>query len=353
VNLSAMAARPLGTCIVHTSTSQIGGAERSLLEAVSLLSEKPIFLVPSEGPLTQALTGRGLSFRVLGWPPGLASMTQSRWYALPLVLIGLPVYLIRLYAATRPTRMSLKNSGTVWSSGLKSHGACLLLSPWMGSDLLFDIRDFLRPVFLRKIIAFSTVHFGSRVRVNSKAVGQDYPGCEVIYPVVKLVDAPVNRRKKEGKRIIVHLAYFAPYKGQDLFLSCARKMLDAGVDAEFWMVGEVIYPAQAYINYREKIFLQAKQLGLAEHVKFLGKVSGMQAVQALLEQTHLLLHCTREPEPFGRAVLEALACGAEVICHRGSGVCEVVSVIKTFPKWVDFLADFLGPEYVQLSLTKP
>ena len=77
------------------------------------------------------------------------------------------------------------------------------------------------------------------------------------------------------------------------------------------------------------------KLGLASRVRFLGKVEGRGAVQGLLEQTHLLLHCTREPEPFGRAVLEALLCGCEAVCHRGSGVCEVAEPPRGLPGWME------------------
>jgi glycosyltransferase involved in cell wall biosynthesis len=73
-------------------------------------------------------------------------------------------------------------------------------------------------------------------------------------------------------------------------------------------------------------------------------------VQEILEQTHLLLHCTREPEPFGRAVLEALLCGCEAVCHRGSGVCEVAGPREDYPGWMAPLRDVLGPAYARVAL---
>jgi glycosyltransferase involved in cell wall biosynthesis len=332
--------RPL---VIHNSNSEIGGAEASLIAAVAETGLKPLFLVPAEGGLSRAVAARGWEWRVLPWPPGLAGLTQSRWFALPLILPGLIPYLFRL-------RRAFLGAERIWSSGAKSHGACLLLSPWLGSRLVFDVRDFLRPPALRKAIARASQRRGCGVTANSRAVAADFPTAEVRYPNVALARAPEDRRAPQGKRIIAHLAYFAPYKGQDLFLQCARKLLDAGVDAEFWVIGDVIYPAASYARYREEVYAVAGKLRLTSHVRFLGRVEGGEAVQELLERTHLLLHCTREPEPYGRAVMEALLCGCEAICHKGSGVAEVTEAGTEYPGWMGPLREALGPDYVRVAL---
>lgn len=351
--LHAAAVSPL-PLIIHVSNPEIGGAEASLIAAVMENGSvpgapRPVFLVPAEGAVSRRAAALGWEVRVASWPMGLARLTQSRWFALPLVLPGLVPYLARLAGEFR-------TGSAVWSSGVKSHGACLLLSPWLRARLLFDVRDFLRPAALRRAIAWASRRYGCRVAANSRAVAADFPGAEVRYPRVGvgMRRARVDRRRVEpgGRRIIAHLAYFAPYKGQDLFLACARKLLDAGVEAEFWLIGDVIYPAGGYDRYREQLYELAGRLRLTSHVRFLGKVDGGDEVRKLLERTDLLLHCTREPEPFGRAVMEALLCGSEAICHKGSGVVEVTRASADFPEWVRPLREVLGPEYVRVSLAE-
>ena len=324
----AMAFPPSRPLVVHNSNPHLGGAETSLLAAVAATGLEPFFLVPAEGGLSRAVEARGWEWGVLAWPKGLSGLTQDRWFALPFILPWLIPYLFRL-------RRGLRGAERVWSSGVKSHAACLVLSPWLGSRLLFDVRDFLRPPALRKAIAGAARRFGCRVSTNSRRWRRislpprsDIPGWA---SSARPYPAAATRRRR---RIIAHLAYFAPYKGQDLFLSCARKLLDAGVDAEFWIIGDVIYPAAAYARYRERIYEMAARLRLTNHVRFLGKVEGGEEVQTLLEQTDLLLHCTREPEPFGRAVMEALLCGCEAICHKGSGVVEVTETADGFADWM-------------------
>ena len=334
-----------GPIVVQASTSQVGGAEASLLASLDHSGLRPLFLLPGPGPLARELETRGWPFRIVPWPRGLEGLTQGHWLQLPLILPGLLRYLLELHR-------NLRGAGTVWSSGLKSHAACLLLSPWHRGRIRFDIRDFIRPAPIRRLISLGTRLSRSQVMANSRAVARDYPGARVEYPSVRLERPAADKRRPGGRKIITHLAYFAPYKGQDLFLTLARKLIDAGVDAEFWIIGDVIYPAPVYARYRDRVHALVGELGLSGHVRFLGKV-GAGEVQSLLEQAHLLLHCTREPEPFGRAVLEALLCGCEAVCHRGSGVCEVTRATVDFRGWMAPLGRILGEEYVRVSLLAP
>lgn len=139
----ALASPPSRPLVVHNSNPQLGGAETSLLAAVAETGLNPVFLVPAEGSLSRAVGERGWEWRVVPWPKGLAGLTQKRWYTLPFLLPWMIPYLFRL-------RREFGGTGPVWSSGVKSHAACLALSPWLGSRLLFDVRDFLRPPVLRK-----------------------------------------------------------------------------------------------------------------------------------------------------------------------------------------------------------
>jgi glycosyltransferase involved in cell wall biosynthesis len=147
------------------------------------------------------------------------------------------------------------------------------------------------------------------------------------------VSQEAQEEGSQGRRIITHVAYFAPYKGQDLFLEFAAACLQGGLNAEFWLVGEVLYPAPEYVAYAERLRARASEPDLAGRVKFWGGLRAPQVLR-LLEQSHLLVHCTREPEPFGRTLIEALLCGCEVVAHRGSGACEVAHVMEGLPVWL-------------------
>ena len=233
---------------------------------------------------------------------------------------------------------------------MKSHAACLILSPWLRGRLLFDVRDFLRAPILRRAIAFAAARFGCRVAANSRAVAADYPGAEVRYPRVGLARPAIDRRSKDGRRIVTHVAHYAPYKGQDLFLRCARALLDAGVDAEFRLIGDVIYPAPAYARYRQTVRDLAGELELGERVRFLGKLDARAGPDGCWKRPICFCIAPWSRNPSGARPMEALLCGCEVICRRGSGVCEVAEASPEFPEWTRALRTALGDEFVRLRL---
>jgi N-acetyl-alpha-D-glucosaminyl L-malate synthase BshA len=65
---------------------------------------------------------------------------------------------------------------------------------------------------------------------------------------------------------------------------------------------------------------EARRLGVAAHVAFLGKID---AVAPLLAASHVFL-LPSESESFGLSALEALACGVPVIASHVGGLPEVV-----------------------------
>jgi N-acetyl-alpha-D-glucosaminyl L-malate synthase BshA len=65
---------------------------------------------------------------------------------------------------------------------------------------------------------------------------------------------------------------------------------------------------------------EAKELGVAEDVKFLGRLD---SVAMLLQGCELFL-LPSTTESFGLAALEAMACGAVVVATRVGGIPEVV-----------------------------
>ncbi len=311
---------------IHCSNSHTGGAEKSLLQgALSRQNEQVIFILPGFGSFSGELAEKGFKTLVLKWPPWITVFTQHQlWWQWP-ALLFIPFFSLGLFFYTRRLLVLTNGGGLLISSGIKSHCLCLLPAYFFKGRVEYNIRDFIEPRIFRQAISLFVRLLNIKVVANSEIVGQDYYRARVSYPQVCLGRPVVSARRNDGILTITHAAYFAPYKGQDLFLDFARQIVDAGIRAEFWLVGDVIYPASRYMRYKQLVNKKIGDLGLQSVVKVWG-ITG--DVQGLLEQTHILLHCTRDPEPFGRVVMEALMCGCQALCRRGSGICEVVEEVQ-------------------------
>ena len=68
---------------------------------------------------------------------------------------------------------------------------------------------------------------------------------------------------------------------------------------------------------------QARRLGLADRVSFVGSKSGEELVR-ILNQHRLLVVPSRYNEPFGIVALEGIACGCVVVGSRGGGLKDAI-----------------------------
>lgn len=112
------------------------------------------------------------------------------------------------------------------------------------------------------------------------------------------------------------LANLIPIKGHEDFLKMARILTDAGAEADYWIIGEDIHNT----GYRAALEKQCRESGLSETVEFLGHRSD---VPELLSQLDVLV-CASHVEPFGRCLIEAMACEKPVVATRVGGIPEVI-----------------------------
>jgi glycosyltransferase involved in cell wall biosynthesis len=82
----------------------------------------------------------------------------------------------------------------------------------------------------------------------------------------------------------------------------------------------------------------AAELGISEHVRYLGPFSQRQA-PGILRNAHLMLH-TKYNDPCPGAVIEAMACGLPIVYSASGGVPELVGDAGVgVPAPVDFERD--------------
>jgi L-malate glycosyltransferase len=131
--------------------------------------------------------------------------------------------------------------------------------------------------------------------------------------VFKPVDAKNLRRliAPNGESVLIHVSNFRAVKRVQDAIRAFKLVLDGGIKAKFLFVGDG--------PDRSECQALARELGVAQHVRFLGKQSEL---AALLAASDIFLIPSGN-ESFGLSALEAMACGVPVISSDVGGLPEV------------------------------
>jgi len=117
---------------------------------------------------------------------------------------------------------------------------------------------------------------------------------------------------------VINIGRLTPIKGQDEFIQAMKLVIDKMGHVEAWIVGGAGKGKEAYLRMLKA---RVKELGIEEHVKFLGI---RQDVYNLLKEADCLVLSTNVPEGFGRAIIEAGAAGTAVCASNVGGIREII-----------------------------
>ncbi|MEN9798555.1 MAG: hypothetical protein RL653_2251 [Pseudomonadota bacterium] len=331
----------------------LGGAERSLLDMVEAVrAERPDVAVAAlacaDGPLVQQLRALGVEVAVREMPESLRSIGDSEdpgAFAFLRTALGsrgasLPgPSLVRYLGEVREVVREFAPD-IVHSNGIKTH---LLSSALRGTGprLVWHVRDFLsqRPVvpsLLRPLAGGVDLCLS-----NSHAVKEDteraIPGlrCEVVYNGIDVeafspAEAPPLEPGAEGEAFRVGLVgTFARWKGHELFLRAAAWYRARYADeprVRFYVVGGAIYEtSNSQVSLLELQGL-ADELGVADAVRFLPFTEAPERAMRALD---LVVNASTRPEPFGRTIVEGMACERPVLAPAAGGPLEIVAPGRT------------------------
>jgi glycosyltransferase involved in cell wall biosynthesis len=137
--------------------------------------------------------------------------------------------------------------------------------------------------------------------------------------------APFRRQLgvDDAELLVGAVGRLVPWKAFEVLLEAAARLRADLPGARYVIVGEPVtdnaHRAEA-LRYRDNLLALRDRLGLADRVRFVGAQSNMPGVMAGLD---VLVHPAVD-EPFGRVLIEAMACERPVVASRGGGVGEIV-----------------------------
>ena len=326
-------------------SGELGGAEICLLDMIAVLREaRPTWnihvIVSADGHLVERAAALGATVEVVPFPTELATLGDSGTSS----KLGLILHLLSAVPAIRAYRSQLCASlakiqpEVIHTNGFKMHvlGA---MSRTQGSKLVWHIHDY---VSSRPLMARLLRHYVSRTNVivaNSTSVAEDVRlslgAKRNVIPILNVVDlqefAPEgnildldklsgNVSAPVGTVRVGLLATMAWWKGHRLFLDALAK-LPADLNVRGYIIGGPLYQTGSQQETVETLRTYAERIGIADRVGFTGFVAQPAAAMRALD---VVVHASTEPEPFGRVIVEAMACGKPVISSGVGGAGEIL-----------------------------
>jgi glycosyltransferase involved in cell wall biosynthesis len=315
-------------------TAVVSGAERSLLDLLGALPEgvQPLLAAPSgrlselarqRGIATTAITGTAGSLRVhpLHTPRALAEMAIAAWQ-------------VRRAAARHGAELVHANSIRA--------GIVLALARLRDTPTIVHVRDCLPPsrtsrATLRLIAATATrIVANSRYTAASVRAAAPNARIDVVHNPVDLqrfdpeaIDRSHARGQlaeagESGRLLLGVVAQLSPWKGQDTAIEALGLVVAEGLDAHLLLVGSAKFVARSTRfdnrDYVAGLHELVDREGLRDRVWWLGE---REEVPELIRAMDVLLLPSWE-EPFGRALIEAMALGVPVIATDVGGPREIV-----------------------------
>jgi glycosyltransferase involved in cell wall biosynthesis len=298
-------------CLYIVNSTKIGGGNRSMLTLWEGLrgtgAVEPCVVCPGEGPMADAI-------REAGHPCVIHPYQQPDW--------AHPIKSLRNLFAWHQILCKIRPD-LVHANSLDSARSIVVSTRRKRIPLVCHVRfvetdDSLEWMF-RRLPKPDTFIFNSNALQGSNGPGLLRAAPDSPQVVIhNAVDTRVFRpRPRPGSppRVGI-LANFMPVKRHEDFLLMAQSVLEKRPDAEFWLIGDDIHGT----GREDALRRLAEELGIASQVKFLGHRQDVAG--ALVQLTAVV--CTSSVEPFGRCLIESMACGRPVVATSVGGVPEVV-----------------------------
>lgn len=316
--------------------SEVGGSDLALLRMVQNLDQarcEPVVVLPRDGPMVAHLRAAGAEVHFM--PMMQLRTLPSPSYQLRYLTKFWPT-VWRLRGLIRRERIDLVHSNSLYVL----YGA--FAARFAGRPHVWHVREIppaipvARPMLARMVLALSSLVIsmteactaglfgaGRHAKVQLLAEGLDFGrwsrrvgGRSIRAELGIAASAPV----------VGFVARLDPWKGLDVFLKAAARVAERRPGTVFLVSGGT---PDGFEAYGASMVALARDLGLADSVRFLGWTYRMDDIPDLMGDLDIFCHTSIQPEPFGLVVIEAMAMGCPVIAARAGGPLEIVEEGKS------------------------
>jgi L-malate glycosyltransferase len=313
-------------------TAELSGGERSLLSLLAALPDtvqRRVALPP--GRLVAAVEELGIPTTAI---TGTAGSLRLHPVHTPRSIAELSLAALQVRRAARRYRVDLLHANSIRAGIVLGLGR-------PPAPTIVHVRDCLPPgpvsAATMRLIAATATTVVANSHYTARSVRAAAPGAhlEVVHNPVDLArwdPARIDRARArarlgdagERRLLLGVVAQLSPWKGQGTAIEALRLLREEGRDVHLLLIGSAKFVASAtrFDNHAYVAALRAliDDAGLHDRVSWLGE---REDVPELVRALDILL-LPSEEEPFGRALIEAMALGVPVLATRVGGPPEII-----------------------------
>ena len=149
--------------------------------------------------------------------------------------------------------------------------------------------------------------------INKKKIERIYNGI-----MFEKTDSLKKIDRDQDDFVITSVARLIPYKGHIYLIDIANELIKKLLKFKFLIVGDSL---SSYVSYEKSVKQKVKELGLENHIKFLGFRND---VSNILKQSDLFIHPAISPDPLPTVLFESLYNDLPTVATNLGGAIEIL-----------------------------
>lgn len=147
---------------------------------------------------------------------------------------------------------------------------------------------------------------------------------EIFKPLDNLLTARKQWNIPEDTKVISYVGRLDTYKGVETLIKAFALLLKIDKNMRLLIAGKPIRHAtpEEGEKYKQSLHQLSTDLGIEKYVDFLGHVTNTISLYQVSDVTVLP---SLWAEPFGRTIIESMACGTPVVASRTGGIPEILT----------------------------